>query len=119
MNEGLVRLKVLDTKRAQQEALLARGRSLNDNSYQQAFDQIRAIVKQRRPALYHQQAIQEALVTGLDFMRIPSTARLVSVLKNKDKKQIAAAKDSLQKAADRYFASVPFPEVNVSLARKC
>ena len=50
MNEGLVRLKVLDTKRAQQEALLARGRSLNDNSYQQAFDQIRAIVKQRRPA---------------------------------------------------------------------
>ena len=111
MNEGLVRLKVLDTKRAQQEALLARGRSLNDNSYQQAFDQIRAIVKQRRPALYHQQAIQEALVTGLDFMRIPSTAGLVSALKNKDKKQIAAAKDSLQKAADRYFASVPFPEV--------
>ena len=50
MNEGLVRLNVLDTKRAQQEALLARGRSLNDNSYQQAFDQIRAIVKQRRPA---------------------------------------------------------------------
>ena len=119
MNEGLVRLKVLDTKRAQQEALLARGRSLNDNSYQQAFDQIRAIVKQRRPALYHQQAIQEALVTGLDFMRIPSTARLVSALKNKDKKQIAAAKDSLQKAADRYFASVPSPKWNVSLARKC
>ena len=111
MNEGLVRLKVLDTKRAQQEALLARGRSLNDNSYQQAFDQIRAIVKQRRPALYHQQAIQEALVTGLDFMRIPSTAGLVSALKNKDKEQIATAKDSLQKAADRYFASVPFPEV--------
>ena len=44
-------------------------------------------------------------------MRIPSTAGLVSALKNKDKKQIAAAKDSLQKAADRYFASVPFPEV--------
>lgn len=111
MNEGLVRLKVLDTKRAQQEALLARGRSLNDNSYRQAFDQIRAIVKQRRPALYHQQAIQEALVTGLDFMRIPNTAGLVSALKSKDKAQIAAAKDSLQAAADRYFASVPFPEV--------
>ena len=118
MNEGLVRLKVLDTKRAQQEALLARGRSLNDNSYQQAFDQIRAIVKQRRPALYHQQAIQEALVTGLDFMRIPSTAGLVSALKNKDKKQIAAAKDSLQKAADRYFASVPFPEVERNVGKE-
>ena len=60
MNEGLVRLKVLDTKRAQQEQLLARGRALNDSSYQKAFDQIRDIVKHRRGALYHQQANQEA-----------------------------------------------------------
>lgn len=37
MNEGLVRLKVLDTKRAQQEELLARGREKGDNSYQKAF----------------------------------------------------------------------------------
>ena len=111
MNEGLVRLKVLNTKRAQQEQLLARGRALNDSSYQKAFDQIRGIVKHRRNALYHQQAIQEALVTGLDFMRIPSTAALVSALKSKDKARIKAAADSLQVAADKYFASVPFPEV--------
>ena len=51
-------------------------------------------------------------------MRIPSTAGLVSALKNKDKKQIAAAKDSLQKAADRYFASVPFPEVERIVGKK-
>ena len=38
MNEGLVRLKVLDTKRAQQEQLLARGREQGDDSYQKAFD---------------------------------------------------------------------------------
>lgn len=111
MNEGLVRLKVLDTKRAQQEELLARGRSLNDDSYQKAFDQIRSIVQHRRPALYHQQAIQEALVTGLDFMRLPNTSGLVSALKAKDKAAIEAAKDSLQTAADNYFAAVPFPEV--------
>jgi len=78
MNEGLVRLKILDTKRAQQEQLLARGRALNDSSYQKAFDQIRGIVKHRRNALYHQQAIQEALVTGLDFMRIPPPARQIT-----------------------------------------
>lgn len=111
MNEGLVRLKVLDTKRAQQEELLACGRSLNDDSYQKAFDQIRSIVQHRRPALYHQQAIQEALVTGLDFMRLPNTSGLVSALKAKDKAAIEAAKDSLQIAADSYFAAVPFPEV--------
>ena len=111
MNEGLVRLHVLDTKRQQQEKLLARGRQLGDTSYLAAFDQIRAIVQKRRPALYHQQAIQEALVTGLDFMRIPSTTSIVRALKTKDKVKIQKASDSLRRAADKYFASVPFPEV--------
>lgn len=111
MNEGLVRLKVLDTKRAQQEALLNRGREKGDDSYQKAFDQIRSIVQHRRPALYHQQAIQEALVTGLDFMRIPNTSNLVTALNSKDKARIKAAADSLQIEADNYFTSVPFPEV--------
>lgn len=111
MNEGLVRLHVLDTKRAQQEALLERGRQLGDTTYQAAFNQIRDIVAHRRPALYHQQAIQEALVTALDFMRIPNTASLLSALKSKDKALIQATADSLRIAADKYFASVPFPEV--------
>ena len=111
MNEGLVRLHVLDTKRAQQEALLQRGRELGDTTYQTAFDRIRAIVEKRQPVLYHQQAIQEALVTALDFMRIPGTASLASALKSKNKERIRMASDSLRQAADKYFASVPYPEV--------
>ena len=111
MNEGLVRLHVLDTKRAQQEALLQRGRELGDTSYQAAFDRIHAIVEKRQPVLYHQQAIQEALVTALDFMRIPGTASLISALKSKNKERIRMASDSLRQAADKYFASVPYPEV--------
>lgn len=118
MNEGLVRLKVLDTKRAQQEQLLAYGRSKGDDSYRKAFEQIRDIVQHRRTALYHQQAIQEALITGLDFMRIPSTTALVAALKSKDKARIKAAEDSLQTAADKYFASVPFPEVERAVGKK-
>lgn len=118
MNEGLVRLKVLDTKRAQQEQLLAYGRSKGDDSYRKAFEQIRDIVQHRRTALYHQQAIQEALITGLDFMRIPSTTTLVAALKSKDKARIKAAADSLQTAADKYFASVPFPEVERAVGKK-
>ena len=111
MNEGLVRLHVLDTKRAQQEALLQRGRELGDTSYQAAFDRIHAIVEKRQPVLYHQQAIQEALVTALDFMRIPGTASLTSALKSKNKERIRMASDSLRQAANKYFASVPYPEV--------
>ena len=81
--------------------------------YQAAFDQIRAIVQKRRPALYHQQAIQEALVTALDCMKIPSTAALQTALRSKDKARIAKAADSLDVAAARYFASVPYPIVPV------
>ncbi|MDR0976369.1 MAG: S46 family peptidase [Prevotellaceae bacterium] len=111
MNEGLIRLNVLDTKRAQQEQLLTRGRELGDNSYREAFDRIRGIVAARRQPLYHQQAIQEALVTALDFMRIPATARLEAALESKDKDAIRREADALKVQADAYFTSVPFPEV--------
>ena len=118
MNEGLVRLKVLETKEAQQEELLARGRTKGDDSYQKAFDEIRSIVAHRRDAMYHQQAINEALVTALDFMRIPSTTALVAALKAKDKEKTAAAAEALQKEAEQYFASVPFPEVEKRVAKE-
>ena len=111
MNEGLVKLGVLDEKRAQQEKLLKRGEMLGDTSYQAAFGQIQSIVKKRRPAMYHQQAIQEALVTGAQILRIPNTTLLVTALKSKKKRQIRAATDSLRKVAGRYFASMPFPDI--------
>lgn len=111
MNEGLIRLKVLDTKRAQQEALLKRGEELGTKEYREAFDKIREIVAGRRPAMYHQQAIQEALVTALDFMKIPNTTALATALKEKDKSKIAEESAKLQEAAEKYFASVPYPEV--------
>ena len=117
MNEGLVRLKVLDTKRKQQEELLARGREKGDDSYQKAFDEIRSIVAHRRDALYHQQALNEALVTALDFMRLPSTTEMVTALKPKDKEQIKTATENLKQAGEKYFASVPFPEVERMVAK--
>ena len=118
MNEGLLRLKVLETKRAQQEALLKHGQATGDTAYAQAFSQIQQIVRQRKPALYHQQAIQEALITALDFMRIPNTARLASALKSKDKTAIREATEELRKDAEKYFQSVPFPQVERLVGKK-
>ena len=118
MNEGLLRLKVLETKRAQQEALLKHGQATGDTTYAQAFSQIQQIVRQRKPALYHQQAIQEALITALDFMRIPNTARLASALKSKDKTAIREATEELRKDAEKYFQSVPFPQVERLVGKK-
>jgi len=118
MNEGLVKLKVLDTKRAQQEALLAKGREEGNDAYQKAFDEIRSIVAHRRDALYHQQAISEALVTGLDFMRFPSTNDLLNALNSKDKSKIKLAADALKKEGEQYFATVPFPGVERIVAKE-
>ena len=118
MNEGLVRLNVLATKQAQQEQLLKRGREMGTDIYQKAFDEIRSIVAQRRDAMYHQQAITEALVIGLDFIRIPSTARLETALKNKKKKEIKEETAKLKNNAEKYFESVPFPEIEKVVAKQ-
>ena len=118
MNEGLIRLNVLDTKHSQQEALLQRGRELDDTTYAAAFRTIQQVVKHRKPALYHQQAIQEALVTALDFMKIPNTTALVTALKSKDKQAIAKETDKLRQEAERYFASVPYPEVERKVGKE-
>ncbi|MDL2247949.1 S46 family peptidase, partial [Bacteroides sp. OttesenSCG-928-J23] len=118
MNEGLIRLNVLNTKREQQEKLLQRGKTIGDDSYQNAFNEIRSIVAQRREAIYHQQAIAEALVTGLDFMRIPSTTALVNALKKKDKKKIKEETEKLKESAEKYFEGVPFPEIEKIVAQQ-
>lgn len=117
MNEGLIRLHVFDTKEAQQQALLKRGQQLSDTSYQAAFNKIQSIVQKRTPILFHQQAIQEALITGMDFMHIPNTAQLVTALKSKDDKRIRMATDSLRIAGERYFDAVPFPQVEKAVAK--
>lgn len=91
MNEGLERLNVLDTKKAQQEKLLAYGRQIGTDEYQKAFNTIRDIVAKRRDAIYHQQAISEALMTGIEFFRVPSTDKLLKEL-NKTKKRMVTMK---------------------------
>lgn len=120
MNEGLVKLKVLDTKRSQQEKLLAKGKATGNDTYQQAFDQIREIVAQRRQPMYHQQAISEALVGGLDFMRIPfaTLQDVEAALKSKDKVRLDSVMQKLQKAGDNYFVNVPHPEVERKVAKQ-
>nr|WP_321377115.1 S46 family peptidase [uncultured Bacteroides sp.] len=118
MNEGLVRLKVLDTKKAQQEKLLAYGKAHNDDSYQKAFNQIREIVAQRRDAMYHQQILTEALSRGTEFAKVPSTSSLLNALKSKDKEKINTEKEALIKAADKYFDKDYNPAVDRKVSKE-
>lgn len=51
-------------------------------------------------------------------MRIPSTTALVTALKSKDKEKIKEAAQNLKQEGEKYFASVPFPEVERMVAKE-
>ena len=119
MNKGLISLHVLDTKKAQQEKLLAYGRTIGDNSYQKAFDEIRSIVGKRRDALYHQQAIYEALYLGTEFSRIPSVKKLMNAYQGKSSKDsIDKYTNELRKDGELFFNKSYNPEVDRIVSKK-
>jgi len=97
MNEGLVRLNVLETKKKQQEKLLAYGKEKGNDAYQKAFEAIRDIVSKRRDAIYHQQAIYEVCMLGTEFFRVPSTDKLLAELNKTKKRAINVKKANLSK----------------------
>lgn len=103
MNEGLVSLKVLDRKKDEQKRLLAFGDETGNESYRQAYESIKQIVAKRHDAVYHQQAIYEALMQGTEFSKIPDTDKLLEALEKNDKKGIKAAITALQEQGRKFF----------------
>ena len=103
MNEGLVSLKVLDRKKDEQKRLLAFGDETGNESYRQAYESIKQIVAKRHDAVYHQQAIYEALMLGIEFSKIPDTDKLLEALEKNDKKGIKAAITALQEQGKKFF----------------
>lgn len=103
MNEGLVSLKVLDRKKDEQKRLLAFGDETENESYRQAYESIKQIVAKRHDAVYHQQAIYEALMLGTEFSKIPDTDKLLEALEKNDKKGIKAAITALQEQGKKFF----------------
>lgn len=103
MNEGLVSLKVLDRKKDEQKRLLAFGDETGNESYRQAYESIKQIVAKRHDAVYHQQAIYEALMLGTEFSKIPDTDKLLEALEKNDKKGIKAAITALQEQEKKFF----------------
>lgn len=103
MNEGLVSLKVLDRKKDEQKRLLAFGDETGNESCRQAYESIKQIVAKRHDAVYHQQAIYEALMLGTEFPKIPDTDKLLEALEKNDKKGIKAAITALQEQGKKFF----------------
>lgn len=118
MNEGLVRLKVLDRKKAEQERLLAYGRETGNDSYRQAYDAIRQIVAKRHDAVYHQQAIYEALMLGTEFSKVPDTDELLKALESGKKKAIDEAVSALRTKGAKFFNKDYSPEVDRKVSKQ-
>ncbi|MCF2552515.1 S46 family peptidase [Bacteroides caecigallinarum] len=117
MNEGLIKLKVLDKKKEQQEHLLEYGRETGNNSYKEAFDAIRSIVAKRRNAVYHQQAIYEALMLGTEFYKVPDTDALRNALEDNDKKAIKEETENLKEAYKKFYNKDYNPEVDRKVSK--
>lgn len=118
MNEGLVKLKVLDKKKEQQEHLLEYGRETGNNSYKEAFDAIRSIVAKRRNAVYHQQAIYEALMLGTEFYKVPDTDALRNAIEANDKKAIKEETENLKEAYKKFYNKDYNPEVDSKVSKQ-
>ena len=118
MNEGLVKLKVIEKKKEQQEHLLEYGRETGNNSYKEAFDDIRSIVDKRRNAIYHQQAIYEALMLGTEFYKVPDTDALRNALETNDKKTIKEETENLKEAYKKFYNKDYNPEVDRKVSKQ-
>lgn len=103
MNQGLVRLHVLDTKKAQQDELLEYGRETGNDDYRKAYERIRQIVADRHDMLFNQEAIYEALMLGTEFFSIPNTDKLLAALEAKDRKSIDDEVANLRKKSGDFF----------------
>ena len=117
MNEGLVRLKVLDKKKRQQEQLLAFGEETGNDAYRQAYESIRNIVAKRRNAVYHQQAIYEALMLGTEFSKIPDTDVLLDALRNAPEK-VKTAVEELRAEGKKFFNKDYSPVVDRKVSKQ-
>ncbi|NMA72660.1 MAG: S46 family peptidase [Bacteroidales bacterium] len=112
MNEGLLRLKVIDEKINQQQQLLNWGREQDEMKYQVAFDSIQSIVKQRREPLLHQLYLEEALLRGMEFLKIPNFNALRESLQKGNQDEIDENLRILKKNGSIYFQNYnAFPEV--------
>ena len=103
MNEGLINLKVLDKKKAQQEHLLAYGDKMGKPEYREAFNTIRDIVAKRHDAVYHKEAIHEAMRLGTEFSKVPETDALKTALEKGNQKLIDKEVKALREAGKKYF----------------
>lgn len=118
MNEGLVRLKVLDTKRKQQEELLAYGEQSGNGEFRKAYESIKDIVAKRFDAVYHQQAILEALMQGTEFSKVPATDKLHKALLSKDREAVKANLEQLKKDFEKFFNKDYDPEVDRKVSKE-
>ena len=118
MNEGLVGLKVLDKKKEQQERLLAYGDKIGKSEYREAFNSIRNIVAKRHDAVYHKEAIHEAMRLGTEFSKIPETDDLKAALEKGNKKAIAEEVEALREAGKKFFNKDYSAEVDRKVSKQ-
>mgnify|MGYP000470679982 CR=1 FL=1 len=83
-----------------------------NDAYREAYETIRKIVAKRHDAVYHQQAIYEALMLGTEFSNISGNSRSAESLAEREKKEISEATEQLRNSSKKFFNKDYNPEVD-------
>lgn len=118
MNEGLMKLKVIDRKKREQEAILRFFSEKGDTEAQKAFDEIREIVGRRFQHVYHQQAIFEGLMNGIEFSKTPSLVPLTKALESGNKAQVEREAQEVRRKASAFLNKDYDPAVDKRVAKR-
>lgn len=90
-------------KRDEQEKLIAWGKKMCEPAYEEALLTLEQIVSDRKELRFRSWMLDEALLRGVEFSRVPTDVQpLIDALKQKDKKEIEAHLRLLEKAYHRF-----------------
>lgn len=90
-------------KLEEQEKLIAWGKKMCEPSYEEALLSIKQIVNDRKNLRFRNWMLDEALLRGVEFSRVPTNVDpLIEALKKKDKKEIENQLRVLERAYHRF-----------------
>ena len=92
--------------------------SIGNDNYRKAYESIKQIIAQRHDAVYHQQAIYEALMLGTEFFKVPDTDALRVALEGQKQKDIDEAVAALKEAGQKFFNKDYNPEVDRKVSKQ-
>lgn len=106
------------SKKARQDRLYSWAKQKQRNEYIQALDEIEKIVKDRADLRRRSWALDEAIIRGIEFTKVPTGVQsIINVLNGKDKAMQQKYLQALEIAFETFFDANYAPQVDNKIAK--